>query len=72
MSKKYFHILYQWPPGYRGAMQAIVAVSADGNSTDEMAKVAIERLNNHIGQDVKVLHYNKLPSNYKPRGDEIK
>ena len=71
MNKKYFHILYQWPPGYRSAMQAIVAVSDDGSSTAEMAKIAIERLNNHIGQDVKVLHCNKLPSNYKVRGDEI-
>ena len=71
MKKRYFHISYQYPPGYRGGVQVTVAVPDDGSSTADMAKVAIERLYNHIGQEVKILGYNKMPSNYKVRGDEI-
>ena len=71
MKNRYFHISYQWPPGYRGGVQVTVAVPDYGKSTAEMAKVAIERLAKHVGQEIKVLSYNKLPSNYKVRGDEI-
>ena len=71
MKKRYFNICYQWPPGYRGGVVKTVAVPDDRSSTDEMAKVAIERLANHIGQEIRVMGYHKLPSNYKPRGDEI-
>jgi hypothetical protein len=52
-------------------VQVTVAVPNDGRSTAEMAKTAIEQLTKHIGQEIKVLSYNKLPSNYKVRGDEI-
>jgi hypothetical protein len=48
-----------------------VAVPDDGSSTAELVKVAIEQLTKHVGQEIKVLSYNKLPSNYKVRGDEI-
>lgn len=71
MKKRYFHIDYQWPPECRSATQATVAVLDDGSSTTGMSLLAIHRLNEHVGQDVKVLHCNKLPSNYKPRGNEI-
>jgi hypothetical protein len=48
-----------------------VAVPNDSRSTAEMAKTAIEQLTKHVGQEIKVLSCNKLPSNYKVRGDEI-
>lgn len=71
MKKRYFHINYQWPPGCRSCVQVTVAVPNDGRSTAEMAKTAIEQLTKHVGQEIKVLSYNKLPSNYKVKGDEI-
>jgi hypothetical protein len=71
MKNRYFHISYQWPPGCRGGVQVTVAVPDDGRTTAEMAKVAIERLTKHVGQEIKVLSYNKLPSNYNVNGDEI-
>jgi hypothetical protein len=71
MKNRYFHISYQWPPGCRGGVQVTVAVPDDGRSTAEMAKVAIERLTKHVGQELMVIECNKLPSNYKPRGNEI-
>jgi hypothetical protein len=71
MKNRYFRISYQWPPGYRGCVVETVAVPDDGDSTDQMAKVAIERLTRHVGYEIKVMDYNKLPSNYKPKGNEI-
>jgi hypothetical protein len=48
-----------------------VAVSDDGHSTEEMTKIAIDKLCRHLGEKVAILSYNKLPSNYKARGNEI-
>ena len=71
MKKCYFRIEYG-VPGYRSAKDVIVAVTAqEGLSTVEMAKIAIEKLEEIIGEKVNVLRYNKMPSNYKPKGDEI-
>lgn len=70
MEKRYFRIMYG-VPGYRSAKEVTVAVPNDGRSTDEMAKVAIEKLYEFLGEKVKVLRYNKLPSNYKARESDI-
>lgn len=71
MKERYFRISYQWPPGSRGGIEKVVAVHDDGSSTAEMAEIAIEKLHQRLGAKAKVLGYNKLPSNYQPRGDEI-
>lgn len=70
MEKRYFRIAYG-VPGYRGAKEAIVAVHNDCSSTDEMAKVAMEKLYKALGEKVQVLRYNKLPSNYKAKCSSI-
>lgn len=71
MQKRYFRIEYG-VPGYRSAKDVIVAVPVqEGLSTADMAKVAVEKLEEALGEKVNVLRYNKMPSNYKPRSDEI-
>lgn len=64
MNKRYFRITYG-EPGYRSAKEAIVSVINDNSATDVMAKAAIAKLHDELGENVRILRYNKLPSNYK-------
>ena len=70
MNKRYFRIAYA-VPGYRSAKEEIVAVQDNGLSTSDMAKVAVEKLHKHLGENVRILSYNKLPSNYKAGDADI-
>lgn len=69
--KRYYRITYQWPPGCRGATSSIVAVDSSIGSKLEMIDEATKKLNQHIGQEVRVLDCNKLPSNYKAQDQDI-
>jgi hypothetical protein len=68
--KRYYRITYQWPVGFRSAVEATVAVEEQGTKQEQMSK-AIDKLRAHLSREVTLLAINKLPSNYKAQDDEI-
>jgi hypothetical protein len=58
-------------PGYRSAKIVTVAVDDDGSSTKELSQIAIEKLMSRLGENVRILECNKLPSNYKANDPDI-
>ena len=70
MDFQYFRITYGLP-NCRSAEIATVAVPNRGLSVLEMKKIAISKIYEYVGMEVKILDCYKLPSNYKAQDVDI-